>query len=64
MTTKNPTPAVSADALLRDVAFALRMARKISNEIRSEEKNRGTHIPRSPRMVRLTDAAPSVTLGA
>ena len=62
MTTKTPARAVSADALLRDVAFALRMARKISKEIRGERQKQGIYTPRSP--MRLTDAAPAVTLGA
>jgi hypothetical protein len=59
MTTKTPAAAVSADALLRDVAFALRMARRISNEIRNERRSIA-----KPVVVRLTDAAPGVTLGA
>lgn len=61
MTTKTPAPAVSADALLRDVAFALRMARKISREIRQE--NQGVNTPRS-RRVRLTECVSTATLGA
>ena len=55
---------LNAETLLRDMAFALRMARHISNEIRAEEETRRTYVPRSPMMVRLTDASPAVTLGA
>ena len=63
MTTNLPTPAETADALLRDIAFALRMARKISNQIRAEQ-SLSHNAPRKPRRMRLTDAAPAVTLGA
>lgn len=62
MTTQNrsnsPVDAV-AEALLRDVAFALRMSRLISNEIR-----KGQRTSTEPKVVRLTDASAAVTLGA
>lgn len=55
MTTKTR----SAEEVLRDLAFAMRMARKVSNAIRHEAR-----ISAEPKRVRLTDAAPAVTMGA
>ncbi len=55
---KSPVDAVAAE-LLRDVAFALRMARQISHEIRSQQPTRT-----EPKVVRLTNACQAVTLGA
>lgn len=53
MTTKTRT----AEEMLRDMAFAMRMARKISNEIRHEARQTS-----EPKRVPLTDAGRSVTL--
>jgi len=61
MTTQSPaiTPVDAVAAkLLADVAFALRMARRISNEIRAERN------VSEPKVVRLTEACHGVTLGA
>jgi hypothetical protein len=55
LTSMSPVDAVAAD-LLRDVAFALRMARRISSEIHSEKAE--------PRTKALTEAGVLVTLGA
>jgi hypothetical protein len=55
MNTKTRT----VEDLLRDAAYAMRLARQISMQIREEATERA-----QPKRPLLTDAAPPVTLGA
>jgi hypothetical protein len=65
MTTKTPQSTVDQVAadLLRDVAFALRMARKVSAEIRRDAAHHAA-VPASLAQEHWKSSGQSVTLGA
>lgn len=50
---------LQVDAILRDMAYVFRLARRISGEIRMEQR-----LQAEPKTVRLTDTTSTVTLGA
>lgn len=57
-TSRNPEDRL-VDAMLRDMAYVFRLARRMSGEIRSERRYQA-----EPKTVRLTDTTSTVTLGA